>query len=135
MDAFDADALIYAANPNDSLGERVRRLLTSGSSVRGMGSALLMPEVLIKPTRRNDHRETRDLRSILAHLDLYDVTTPISNLAVDLGAKYGLKTPDAVHLSTAVLAGADRFITNNRRDFVKDIAEVDVVYPDELPAA
>lgn len=32
-------------------------------------------------------------------------------------------------------AGADRFITNNRRDFRKEIAEVDITYPDELPAA
>jgi hypothetical protein len=30
--------------------------------------------------------------------------------------------------------GADRFITNNRRDFGPDIKEIDVTYPDALPA-
>ena len=27
--------------------------------------------------------------------------------------------------------GADRFITNNRRDFGPDIKEIDVTYPEE----
>jgi hypothetical protein len=37
-----------------------------------------------------------------------------------------------VHLATAVVAGADRFITNNRRDFAVSISEVDVTYPEDL---
>jgi hypothetical protein len=37
-----------------------------------------------------------------------------------------------VHLATAVHAGADRFITNNRRDFSPDITELDVTYLDAL---
>jgi len=39
-----------------------------------------------------------------------------------------------VHLAAAVNAGADRFITNNTRDFERDIDEIDVTYPDDLPA-
>ena len=39
---------------------------------------------------------------------------------------------DAVHLATAVGAGADRFITNNKRDFPRSIAEVMVTYPGDL---
>ena len=31
---------------------------------------------------------------------------------------------------TAVAAGADRFITDNKRDFARPISEVDVTYPD-----
>jgi hypothetical protein len=30
--------------------------------------------------------------------------------------------------------GANRFITNNRRDFGPHIAEIDVTYPDALPS-
>ena len=40
---------------------------------------------------------------------------------------------DATHLATAVAAGADRFITNNQRDFPQTIEEIDVVYPADLP--
>jgi hypothetical protein len=42
------------------------------------------------------------------------------------------RAADAFHLATAVLAGADRFITSNRRDFGPSITEIDVLYPDAL---
>lgn len=45
------------------------------------------------------------------------------DLAVVLGATYRLKPTDAVHLATAVGAGADRFVTNNRKDFTPRIVE------------
>ena len=136
MDAFDADVLIFAALEGDAVGAPVRTLFTtSPEPIVGVGSLLLRPEILTKPTRLHDADEVAELRRLLARLDLHDVTDPISDLAVDLGAKYRLKTVDAVHLATAAYAGADRFITNNRRDFRKEIAEVDVTYPDELPAA
>lgn len=31
-----------------------------------------------------------------------------------------------------VAAGADRFITENRKDFSREIDEIDIVYPDML---
>jgi predicted nucleic acid-binding protein len=49
-----------------------------------------------------------------------------------LGASYGLRAADAVHLATAVGAGADRFLTNNRSEFPKSITEIAVTYPDDL---
>lgn len=42
---------------------------------------------------------------------------------------------DAVHLATAVAAGADRFATSNARHFPKTIAEIGVTYPTDLPVA
>ena len=56
-----------------------------------------------------------------------------AELAVALGAAHRLGAPAAVHLATAVAAGAERFLTNNRRDFPQTIAEIAVTYPDELP--
>ncbi len=29
--------------------------------------------------------------------------------------------------------GAERFITNNKRDFSTGITEIDIIHPDELP--
>jgi hypothetical protein len=37
-----------------------------------------------------------------------------------------------VHLATAVAAGADRFLTNNKSDFPKSIVEIDITYPEDL---
>lgn len=56
-------------------------------------------------------------------------------MATTLASTYRLRTADAVHLAAAVVAGADRVITNNRRGFPASIAEVDVTYPEDLPEA
>ncbi len=66
-------------------------------------------------------------------LDLRPVDLTTAEMATELGAAYRLRAADAIHLATAVLAGADRFITNNRRDFPRSIEEISVVHPDELP--
>ncbi|HXA34460.1 MAG TPA: PIN domain-containing protein [Acidimicrobiales bacterium] len=138
MDAFGADVLIYAAAPDHPLGAPVlalfpREPLNDASIVAGVGSTLLLPEVLTKPTRDGIDNEVASLTALLARLDLRPVDEAIAALAVALGASYGLRSPDAVHLATAVSAGADRFITNNRRDFPQSIEEVSVTYPTDLP--
>ena len=69
---------------------------------------------------------------LLSRLNLIPATHEVADLAAVLGAKYNLRAADSIHLATAVTAGADRFVTNNKRDFPQTIAEVDVVYPEDL---
>jgi predicted nucleic acid-binding protein len=138
MDAFDADALIYAAVPGHELGRRVLALIPvepieDGAPPAGVGSVLLIPELLTKPTRDGADEELAALAAILGRLDLRPVDAATAELAVALGASYGLRAADAVHLATAVAMGADRFITNNARDFPKAISEIDITYPADLP--
>jgi predicted nucleic acid-binding protein len=137
MDAFDADALIYASVPSHPLGERVAAILPAqpadGDPAAGIGSLLLLPEVLAKPLRDRDETEVASLLTLLTLLDLHPVDRSIAQQAATLAAKYRLKAADATHLATAVALGADRFITNNRKDFPQSITEVDVVYPADLP--
>lgn len=135
MDSFDADVLIYAAVPGHELGRRVRALFPiepGGGSWVGVGSVLLVPELLTKPLRDNATGEINELAVLLGRLDLLPTDAATANLATALGAAYGLRAADAVHLATAVGAGADRFLTNSRSDFSKSISEIDIVYPDEL---
>ncbi len=138
MDAFDADVLIYAAVPDHPLGRRVRALFpvqatTTSGAVAGIGSVLLIPELLTKPLRDGAETELDALTALLGRLDLRPVDEAIAELATALGATHKLRAADAVHLATAVAAGADRFITNNSTDFTKTISEVAITYPDELP--
>ncbi len=138
MDAFDADVLIYAAVPGHTLGRRVRHLFSAEATsstgvVAGIGSVLLIPELLSKPLRDGAESEVEALAALLGRLDLRPLDEATAELAAALGARHNLRAADAVHLATAVAAGADRFITNNTSDFKKAITEVEVVYPEELP--
>lgn len=136
MNAFDSDVLIFAAKPEHPLGPRVLALFSGEQEESvGLGSLMLMPEVLTRPLRLQEAGELRELEWLLSRLELLPLDLPTANLSVVLGALYGLKAADAVHLATAVNAGADRFITNNQRDFPKSITEIEIVYPEDLAAA
>jgi predicted nucleic acid-binding protein len=142
VDAFDADVLIYAAVPGHPLGRRVLPLLPEpaqqgesdvDAAAMGIGSVLLLPELLSKPVRDGADDELLALAVLLGRLELRPVDEATAELAVALGAAYRLRAADAVHLATAVLAGAERFVTNNRADFDCSIAEIDVTFPGDLP--
>lgn len=133
MDAFDSDALIYAADLENELGQRVFGLFRTDLEPVGIGSLLLVTEVLVtRPESRPD--EIDEIGVLLDRLDLRAVDRRIADAAAVLRGQYRLKTVDAVHLATALDAGADRFITNNSRDFPKSITEIDITYPMDLPA-
>jgi predicted nucleic acid-binding protein len=102
-------------------------------AVAGTGSVLLIPELLTKPMRDGADAEVEALAILIGRLELRPVDEALAELATALGSAYGLRAADAVHLATAVGAGADRFITNDSSDFPKTITEVVVTYPRELP--
>jgi predicted nucleic acid-binding protein len=135
MDAFDADVLIYAAVPGHPLGRRIAALFrTVGRGMpTGVGSLLLLPEVLGKPLRDGATAEVRILAGLLARLDLRPLDRATAALATALSSRYRLKAADATHLATAVGMGAGRFITSNQRDFPQSITEVQITYPADLP--
>ncbi|MCL2483686.1 MAG: type II toxin-antitoxin system VapC family toxin [Propionibacteriaceae bacterium] len=132
--AFDADVIIYAGAQEHPLGLQAARLIdhpADGDSA--IGCVLLLTEVLTKPTRADAmSAETQRLQQLLSRIDLRPLDAHTCVLALALAVKYGLKSADAAHLATAVIANADRFLTNNRKDFRHSIEEIEIVYPDEL---
>lgn len=116
------------------MGAPVARLLERSSpQITFVGSILLIPELLTKPTRLGYEAERKALVACLSRLTLIAVDGMIAELATTLGATYGLKPLDAIHLATAVHAEADLFVTNNRKHFDRhEIVELEVVYPDRL---
>jgi predicted nucleic acid-binding protein len=79
--------------------------------------------------------EVAALAGLLGRLELRSVDPVTAEVATTLASGYRLRAADAVHLATAIVAGADRFITNNRRDFPVTISEIDVTYPADLDEA
>lgn len=133
--AFDADVLIYAGVDNHALGSRVRDLFEGpGVTSVGIGSILLLTEVLAKPMRADPaSEETATLLGLLSRLDLLPLDDATGRLALAMAVQYGLRAADAAHLATAVAGGAEFFLTNNRRDFPTSITEIDVIHPEDLP--
>lgn len=75
--------------------------------------AEVVPEHPTDPSR--PARET--VRALLEAptTELVDVSTAVARKAGDLRVKHGLKTWDAVHLATAILANADILVVRDRK--------------------
>lgn len=128
--AFDADVVIYATSDHP-FAEQVGRVLEAGREW-SVGSVLLIPEVLAKPIRIRALEERDALVAVLRRITLHPLDESTAALATTLAAQYRLRTADAVHLATAVAVGADRFLTNNTKDFGGEIAEIEIVTPADL---
>ena len=136
MGAVAADVVIYAASADHPLGRPVRRLLgfdeAGEAATVGIGSVLLLSEILSRPRASRAQDELEAVGAVTARIDLRPVDANTARLAAVLGAKYRLRTADAVRLATAVLTGADRFISTNTRDLSPSISEITAVFPQNL---
>ncbi len=95
------------------------------NSIELFSSVITLTEVLIQPFRQNRVDLEQQYREILAKsgiVRLLDINQQIAEIAARLRVTYQLKTPDALHLATAINTGCDAFLTNDvALSKVKDI--------------
>jgi len=62
-------------------------------------------------------------------LSVFQIDWPIAQRTAHLRAKYAFTTPDVIQIATALVNGAEVFITNDRR--LSTVTEIPVVIFDE----
>ena len=95
-------------------------------------SVLSLVEVLKGCFRASDEVRSRrylNLFGATEGVEVLDVDREIAIGAARLRSRYGLRTPDAIHIATAVAAGASAFVTTDRRLSVVREIEVRVLRP------
>ncbi|HTJ13602.1 MAG TPA: type II toxin-antitoxin system VapC family toxin [Dinghuibacter sp.] len=95
-------------------------------------SSITLLEVLVKPIREGYAHLVGQYREILLNapgIEIYEIDTNIAIRAAELRAKYGLRTPDALQIATALEFSADYFLTNDTR--LRVVSEIrSVTLPD-----
>ncbi len=84
----------------------------------GVISELTLMELLVKPLKlgRRDIADQYELiLNDFPHLVLVPINRDVLVLAAALRARHGIKTPDAIILSTGIRSGATLAITNDMR--------------------
>jgi predicted nucleic acid-binding protein len=106
--AFDTNALIYYIEEHDKylplLVPVIDRVISN--ELRAHASVITFTEVLIHPLRMNSP-DVAELYRELPSLGLafHDLNVELADAAAELGAKYGLRTPDAIVCETAIRGG------------------------------
>ena len=94
---------------------------------------MALTKVLVQPVRTGDTAVAKRYKAVLLnsnHFRLEPLTPAIAHRAADVRARYNLKTPDAIHVATAIAPGCDAFLTNDTG--IKRVTEIAVIILDEL---
>lgn len=137
---LDTVALIYflESHPRYSkTAEAVFRRMESGE-IHGVISSLVLTELLVPLYRAGDERAAIGLTNQLlnfANLGVIEVSAEVAVEAARIRARHGLRTPDAIHCTTAVVSEASAILTNDKQWRVLKKDGIDVRLFDDLPGS
>jgi predicted nucleic acid-binding protein len=131
---FDTNAVIYSVEKNPAYWPLLEPLWQAAKArtIEIVSSDLTLMETLVGPLKSNDSALAHAYEQLFQQVQtrLLPMTQTVLREAARLRATTKLKTPDALHLATAQLAGCALFVTNDG-DF-RGAATMPVVILDDL---
>jgi predicted nucleic acid-binding protein len=112
---LDTSPLIYFIEFHPVFGPVAQEIFrrVSGGMLVGYCSIVTRTETLSHPLRRGDRVQLEAYRDLFLTLRMLDVDETIADRAAELRARYNLRTPDAIHVATAIVAGCEAFLIND----------------------
>jgi predicted nucleic acid-binding protein len=95
-------------------------------------STVTMVELLVHPFRENDTERVNGIFALLSHyphLSWIEPSLAIAERAAFLRARHNFRTPDAIHVATAILSGATGLVTNDLA--LAKVTDLDVLVLDD----
>jgi predicted nucleic acid-binding protein len=126
---LDACAIIYLLENNDEKSNKVRQLVGNylvAEESCVFVSSLSILECLVFPKKQANLRLIAEYEAFFAadNVVVIDISRDVVYLAVELRARYNLRTPDALQLACALKLKA-KFVTADK-DLFK-VAEVEII--------
>ena len=117
---LDTPPLIYFIEEHPEYLPVVRPVfaaMTEGA-LTGVASALMLMETLVRPYRVGNAPLAAQYEAFLTGsrgFRLEEITINVLRAATQLRAAHNIKTPDAIHLATALMATCPVYLTNDRK--------------------
>ena len=126
---IDASIFMYVWNKNPDFYQKSLAVLNQieNSNVKGVFSRIGLIEILTGPKKlKRLSLASYYKQKILSfpNLTIKDLNDDVVELASDLRAAYGLSMADAIHIATAIDAGAEKFVTNDKA--LKKVKEITI---------
>ena len=117
---IDSVIFIYLFEQNEQYLSKARQIFNSvkQGKYEAVFSVVGMIEILTGPKKAGRLElayRYKELIKDIPNLTVYGINENVIELSSELRAVYGLNTPDAIHVATAIDFGADKFITNDKR--------------------
>ncbi len=116
--ALDTSVWIYHFEGSAAYGRAADTVLDAVAQGRvgAVASELVLLELLVAPLKKGAQDVADEIELMLLHfprLRFAPVTRAVLVRAAEIRAQYGLRTPDAIMLATAVDSGATLAVTND----------------------
>ena len=127
---------VYHFEANVEFGPAAGRLLQAAEEgrCRLVCSILTLLEILVVPKRTGQEELCRRYREVFQsfpNLAVLPLETQIAEIASDLRARHAVRTPDAIHIATAIRAGAAAFVSGDTR--LSAVKDIQMLLLDEIP--
>lgn len=128
--ALDTSVWIYHFEGAPAYGRAADSVLEaiSQGQIEAVASELVLLELLVAPLKKGAQDVADEIEMTLLHfphLQLAPVTRAVLLRAAEIRARYGLRTPDAVMVATAIESGATLSVTNDSA--WRKVREIEVV--------
>lgn len=132
---FDVNPIIYFIEQNSGFSTAVAPIfeLLGEGAILAYTSEFSLTEILIKPIRDDLNDVVHAHKDLLLDPQLFTLTKVTRETflhAAQLGGKFGMRTPDAIHVASAVENQCQFFITNDKK--IRSHGGVTVVYVSDL---
>lgn len=124
---LDVNIVLYYLHRDKSFGKQSLRLLTAIKNKIKVISTLVYTEAFVYVFAEDNQLLMREQLKALESIPKLQIIAPARQIcltASQLRAAYKIKTPDAIHIATAIDSGCDVFITND--DHLKRVQEITV---------
>ena len=122
MIAFDSNLLIYFIEDIPEFAKKAENTFLQIEKEQGVCSSLVITESLY-----GNITNFEQLGPLLSpSIQIVPVTLQIAELAGQLKVTCAIKNADAIHLATAIMAKADKFVTNDQKLLKKKVPGIEV---------
>ena len=132
---IDTNAFIYFIEQNNEYFQIIAPIfdMVWTGHISAFTSGFTLTELLVKPLRDRRHDIVQAYRDLLLDPELItlgNTTIDTYILAADIAAVTMMKTPDALHMGTAIENNCTFFITNDKK--ITSQKKISVLYVSEL---
>ncbi len=127
---LDSSLYIYFIEDNPQFAQAVEDVISQviETKIPLLASELVLTELLTLPYKKHQQHIVDiylNLATIIPTFKSIPVSREIAIRAAQLRAKYNLRTPDAIHLATAIECKTERFVCTDKQ--LKKITEITVL--------
>ncbi len=132
---LDTAPLIYWVEGHSGYIAKMDRIIDviETSSLQALTSVLTLTEIMVQPLKMGNTNLAQEYLDILVSRDDYTLVSITAEIAITAGAiraRYSLRTPDAIHVATAIATDCDTILTNDAA--MKRATDLNVLHLDDL---